>query len=320
MNNRSILIENLKKTYPGDVTAVEDVSLKVDSGEIFGFLGPNGAGKSTIVKILTTLALPTSGSAQVGGYDVIRQAADVRRISGVALQDIGLDPLMKPIELLTLQGQLFNMRTADAKRRAAELLELVSLTEASDRRAGTFSGGMKRRLDLALALVHAPQILFLDEPTTGLDPASRRDVWEEVRRLNRQLGITIFLTTQYLEEADELADQIAIINQGRIAAEGSPETLKAQFGEESINIVLSDEDAAGQAARQLTGLTDNIQTDRRTVRVYLPQAAQAVPQVVDTLRTASLAPVSLTLTQPTLDDVFLQVTGSRIKPTTSRIN
>ena len=320
MSDRTIRVEHMKKTYPGDVTAVADVTLNVDSGQIFGFLGPNGAGKSTLVKILTTLALPTSGSARVGGYDVIEEAGDVRRISGVALQEIGLDPLMKPLELLTLQGQLFNMRTADAKKRAGELLELVSLTDAADRRAGTFSGGMKRRLDLALALVHAPEILFLDEPTTGLDPASRRDVWEEVKRLNRQLGMTIFLTTQYLEEADELADTIAIIDQGQIAAEGSPAGLKASFGEESINIDLADAETAGLAAQQLAGLTENIQTDRSTVRVYLPQAAQAVPKVVDTLRGASLELVSLTLTQPTLDDVFLQVTGSRIKTTTPKLN
>lgn len=320
MSDRTIHIKNLQKTYPGDVTAVADVSLSVDSGQIFGFLGPNGAGKSTTVKILTTLALPTSGTATVGGYDVVKQAGDVRRISGVALQDIGIDPLMKPVELLTLQGQLFNMRTSDAKKRAHELLDLVHLSAAADRKTGTFSGGMKRRLDLSLALVHAPQILFLDEPTTGLDPASRRDVWEEVKRLNRQLGMTIFLTTQYLEEADELADEIAIINQGIIAAEGSPESLKASFGEESINIVLADDEMAGLAATELANLTPNIQTDRRTVRVYLPQAAQAVPKVVDTLRDASLEPISLTLTQPTLDDVFLQVTGSPIKNTTPSMN
>ena len=320
MTDRTIIVKNIKKSYPGDVVAVEDVNLNVESGQIFGFLGPNGAGKSTLVKIMTTLALPTSGTATVGGFDVINQAEDVRRISGVALQDIGLDPLMKPLELLTLQGRLFKMNKANAKKRAAELLELVRLDDAADRRTGTFSGGMKRRLDLALALVHAPQILFLDEPTTGLDPASRRDVWDEVLRLNRQLGMTIFLTTQYLEEADELADEIAIINQGKIAAEGSPETLKAQFGEESINIVLGNDEMAGQAAAQLAELASNIQTDRSTVRVYLPKAAQAVPNVVNTLRAVNLDPVSLTLTQPTLDDVFLQVTGSRIKTSTPSMN
>jgi len=296
------------------VTAVDGVSFNVSSGQIFGFLGPNGAGKSTLVKILTTLALPTAGSASVGGFDVVKDASQVRRISGVALQEIGLDPIMKPRELLTLQGQLFNMSTKDSKKRADELLDLVRLSDAADRRAGTFSGGMKRRLDLALALVHAPEILFLDEPTTGLDPASRRDVWTEVRRLNRELGMTIFLTTQYLEEADELADQIAIINHGRIAVEGSPEALKSSFGEESINIKLANSQLADQAALQLQPLATQIQNDRNTVRVYLPQAAQAVPKVVDALRNANLELVSLTLSQPTLDDVFLQVTGSRIEP------
>ena len=314
MSDRTIVVNQVQKIYSGDVTAIDGVSFTVSSGQIFGFLGPNGAGKSTLVKILTTLALPTAGSATVGGFDVVKDASQVRRISGVALQEIGLDPIMKPRELLTLQGQLFNMSTKDSKKRADELLDLVRLSDAADRRAGTFSGGMKRRLDLALALVHAPEILFLDEPTTGLDPASRRDVWTEVRRLNRELGMTIFLTTQYLEEADELADQIAIINHGRIAVEGSPEALKSSFGEESINIKLANSQLADQAALQLQPLATQIQNDRNTVRVYLPQAAQAVPKVVDALRNANLELVSLTLSQPTLDDVFLQVTGSRIEP------
>jgi len=313
MSDRTVKVNHLEKIYPGNVTAVDGVSFKVESGEIFGFLGPNGAGKSTIVKILTTLALPTNGQAFVGSYDVVKQAGEVRRISGVALQDIGIDPIMKPRELLTLQGQFFNMSTKHAKQRAEELLELVQLTDAADRHTGTFSGGMKRRLDLALALVHAPEILFLDEPTTGLDPASRRDVWTEVRRLNRELGMTIFLTTQYLEEADELADRIAIIDQGKIAVEGSPDQLKSSFGEESINIKLSSPQLAERAIDQLKSISPHIQTDRSTIRVYLPQAAQAVPKVVDTLRTSDLEMISLTLSQPTLDDVFLQVTGSRIE-------
>lgn len=315
MNNRTIIIDHLTKTYGSDNPAVDNISLTVESGEIFGFLGPNGAGKSTTVKILTTLALPTGGTASVGGFDVVGQAADVRRVSGVALQDVGLDPLMTPNELLTMQGQLFNLSTNKARQRAKELLSLVGLSDVAGRRAGTFSGGMKRRLDLALALVHSPEILFLDEPTTGLDPASRRSVWAEVRRLNRELGMTIFLTTQYLEEADELANRIAIINKGEIAAEGSPNELKAALGTESINIQLPNHESASQAAAQLLPMTENIQQDQDTVRVYLSQAAQAIPQVVDTLRIANLDPISLTLTQPTLDDVFLQVTGSRIEPT-----
>ncbi len=312
MSNREIFVENLVKQYAGGVTAVNDVSFQVNSGEIFGFLGPNGAGKSTTIKILTTLALPTEGQATVGGYDVVHQADQVRRIAGVALQDIGLDPLMKSLELLAMQAQLFGATRQQAKARAQELIELVRLTEAVDRRVGTYSGGMRRRLDLALALVHKPDILFLDEPTTGLDPASRRDVWQEVRRLNKELGMTIFLTTQYLEEADELAERIAIIDDGKIAKEGSPAQLKAAVGKESINLAFDNRAMAEQARSQLSDMAENIQTDRDMVRLYMSQAAQTIPAVVTRLQAANLNPISLTLTQPTLDDVFLQVTGQRL--------
>jgi ABC-2 type transport system ATP-binding protein len=308
--NREIVADNLVKRY-GDFTAVDGVSFKVRSGEIFGFLGPNGAGKSTTVSMLTTLALPTSGRATVGGYDVVTQAGLVREIAGVALQEIGLDPLMKATELLTSQGQLFGKSRRDALARAKQLLELVKLSEFTDRRVGKYSGGMRRRLDLALALVHQPDVLFLDEPTTGLDPASRRDIWAEVRRLNREEGMTIFLTTQYLEEADELADRIAIINRGKIVVEGNPEDLKRGLGAESINVTFGDEDTALQAADMLIPHADRVQTDRRTVRLYLNGAAAAVPAVVSRLNETGMTPVSLTLSQPTLDDVFLQVTGQR---------
>ena len=310
--NGEIRVENLVKKYPGDVVAVDDISFHVKSGIIFGFLGPNGAGKSTTIKILTTLALPTEGSAFVGGYDVVCESTDVRRIAGVALQDIGLDPMMKSVELLTLQGQLFGNSRSSAKQRAEELLELMKLTDAVDRRVGTYSGGMRRRLDLALALVHEPQILFLDEPTTGLDPAGRRDVWEEVRRLNRNLGMTIFLTTQYLEEADELADVIAIIDKGKIQTEGSPAKLKAAVGNESINLAFESRDIAERARSELNNLAERIQSDRDVVRLYVSQAAERIPVVVNRLQESELNPISLTLTQPTLDDVFLQVTGQRL--------
>ena len=312
MSNREINVENLKKQYSGGVTAVDDVSFRVNSGEIFGFLGPNGAGKSTTIKILTTLALPSSGTATVGGYDVVHEADLVRRIAGVALQDIGLDPLMKSMELLSMQAQLFGASRQQAKARAHELIELVRLTEAIDRRVGTYSGGMRRRLDLAMALVHKPAILFLDEPTTGLDPASRRDVWEEVRRLNKELGMTIFLTTQYLEEADELADRIAIIDKGKIAKKGSPAQLKAGVGKESINLAFDTRDMAEKACDQLRDMAERIQTDRDMVRLYMSHAAQTIPAVINRLQAANLNPISLTLTQPTLDDVFLQVTGQRL--------
>ena len=314
MNDREIVVEDLVKSYPGKVkvTAVDGVNFQVDAGKIFGFLGPNGAGKSTTIKILTTLALPTSGRGMVGGFDVVSQATDVRRVAGVALQDIGIDPLMKSMELLVLQGRLFGASKTEATVRAQELLELVGLSDAIDRRVGTYSGGMRRRLDLAMALVHQPKVLFLDEPTTGLDPVSRRDVWREVRRLNREMGITIFLTTQYLEEADELADMVAIIVGGKIAAEGSPAKLKAAMGEESINLVFENPEIAEKGRASLERMGDRIQLDRDTVRLYLSKAAGSIPLVINQLQQVGLSPISLTLTQPTLDDVFLQVTGQRL--------
>jgi ABC-2 type transport system ATP-binding protein len=230
----------------------------------------------------------------------------------VALQEIGIDPLMKAMELLTLQAQLFGASRSEARDRAQRLLELVRLTEAVDRRAGTYSGGMRRRLDLAMALVHEPRVLFLDEPTTGLDPASRRDIWSEVRRLNQELGITIFLTTQYLEEADELAETVAIIDQGKIAIEGTPAKLKANLGGESINLLFDSHDRANKALSELGGMGDRLQLDRDVVRLYLNQATHAIPAVMNRLQQANIEPISLTLTQPTLDDVFLQVTGQRL--------
>jgi ABC-2 type transport system ATP-binding protein len=313
MSSREIIVDDLTKAYPGGVTAVDHISLKVNAGKIYGFLGPNGAGKSTTIRILTTLALPTSGTARVGGFDVVSEAEQVRRIAGVALQDIGIDPIMKADELLSLQAQLFGANSQQAARRAQELLELVQLTDAVGRRVGTFSGGMRRRLDLALALVHEPEILFLDEPTTGLDPASRRDVWDEVRRLNRRLGMTIFLTTQYLEEADELADVVAIIDKGKIVTEGTPSKLKASVGSESINVAFESAEDAQLAMQALNDMGSRRQSDREIVRLYMNQAAQAIPAVVNRLQASQLNPISLTLTQPTLDDVFLQVTGERLR-------
>jgi ABC-2 type transport system ATP-binding protein len=312
MNDREISVEELVKIYPGNVNAVDGVNFKVEAGQIFGFLGPNGAGKSTTIKILTTLALPTSGHASVGGFDVVSQAGEVRRVAGVALQDVGIDPLMKSMELLTLQGRLFGATRAKAKARAQELLELVQLTDAVNRRVGTYSGGMRRRLDLAMALVHQPKVLFLDEPTTGLDPASRRDVWREVRRLNRELGITIFLTTQYLEEADELADTIAILVDGKIVTQGSPARLKAAMGEEAINLVFENPKVAEEAQGALSDLDARLQLDRDTVSLYMTNAAQSITAVINKLDKAGQSPISLTLTQPTLDDVFLKYTGQRL--------
>jgi ABC-2 type transport system ATP-binding protein len=225
--------EGLVKTYrsrDGTVEAVRGVDLRVEAGEVFGFLGPNGAGKSTTVRMLTTLLSLTSGTARVAGLDVAREPDAVRRRIGVALQEAGLDARQTGRELLVLQGRLFDLSAQESSERAAELLELVELTDAADRRIKGYSGGMKRRLDLASALVHEPEVLFLDEPTTGLDPASRLTVWDEVRRINER-GTTVFLTTQYLEEADQLCDRLAIIDDGRIVREGTPPRLKAELRE-----------------------------------------------------------------------------------------
>jgi ABC-2 type transport system ATP-binding protein len=225
--------EGLVKTYrsrAGTVEAVRGVDLRVETGELFGFLGPNGAGKSTMIRMLTTLLSVTSGTARVAGHDVAREPDAVRRRIGVALQEAGLDPRQTGRELLVLQGRLFDLSAREAAERSVELLELVELTEAADRPIKGYSGGMKRRLDLASALVHEPEVLFLDEPTTGLDPASRLTVWDEVRRINER-GTTVFLTTQYLEEADQLCDRLAIIDDGKIVREGTPPRLKAELRE-----------------------------------------------------------------------------------------
>lgn len=304
-----IVVEELIKAYPNGQRAVDAISFTVGSGEIFGFLGPNGAGKSTTVRILTTLSLPSSGSVRVGGYDVVRQPAAIRRIAGVALQEVGVDPIMTARELLLLQGRLFGLAAPQAQRRAAELLQIVALEEVANRPVSTYSGGMRRRLDLALALVHQPTILFLDEPTTGLDPVSRRALWAEVTRLNREAGMTIFLTTQYLEEADALAHRIAIISRGQIVAEGQPDTLKAALGSESIALEFADVAGAERAALRLAPFAQRLQRDNQTLRLYLPDTARAVSAVVGALGEIGLTPERLTLARPTLDDVFLQVTG-----------
>src|SRR2546423_10900195 len=235
----AIEVEGLERVFPGGVRAVDGVDLEVAEGEIYGFLGPNGAGKTTTVRMLTTLLRPTGGRAVVAGYDVAEDPGAVRRKIGVALQEAALDPLMTGRELLELQATLHGINRKDSHDRSRWLLDRVGLTRAADRRVGTYSGGMRRRLDLAAALVHTPTVLFLDEPTTGLDPVSRKAIWEEVRKLNQE-GTTLFLTTQYLEEADRLADRVGIIDEGRMAAEGTPSALKAQIGRSHLEITTSD--------------------------------------------------------------------------------
>jgi ABC-2 type transport system ATP-binding protein len=311
--DRSIAAEALRRDF-GQLHAVDGVDLEVPGGQIFGFLGPNGAGKSTLVKILTTILNPTSGRATVGGYDVQRQGGKVREAIGVALQDVGLDPLMTARELLMLQSELFGTPRYEARKTAERLLQTVGLDDVDPKkRAGAYSGGMKRRLDLALALVHDPRILFLDEPTTGLDPASRAAIWEEVRRLNDELGMTIFLTTQYLEEADRLADRIAIINKGRIVAQGTPDSLKREVGDEVVELQFGSREDAERAYDAVEEVAPNRQAANRELRLYFGRAAENVPELVRALDGAGIRLQGMTIEQPSLDDVFLRVTGEALE-------
>ena len=297
----------------GDIEAVAGIDLTLEPGEIFGFLGPNGAGKSTTVRMLTTLLRPTEGSAYVAGYDVVRQADDVRRAIGVALQDAAIDPLMTGRELLRLQAVLHGIPKQAALERGERLLETVGLTAAADRRVGTYSGGMRRRLDLALALTHEPRVLFLDEPTTGLDPNSRLALWEEVRKLNRESGTTVFLTTQYMEEADQLAGRIAIIDAGRIVAEGSPARLKAKVGDPTLRISLApgaDRITAESAVLQF----GELQVDAVDyISIRLPGGASQMAAVARALEDAGVEILGFELHMPTLDDVFQEATGRRLE-------
>ena len=305
-----IVAQNLVR-YFGDVKAVDGINITVKTGEIFGFLGPNGAGKSTAVRMLTTLLRPTSGTATVAGFDVAKHPDEVRRRIGVALQDAAIDPLMTGTELLRLQAVLYGIPQAQMKNRASELLERVGLTAAADRRVGTYSGGMRRRLDLALALIHQPTVLFLDEPTTGLDPMSRMSLWEEVRRLNNE-GTTVMLTTQYLEEADQLADRIAIIDAGKIVREGKPQDLKAGVGFPTLLITVPS-DQTERAKAVLATFGDMRPTAEGSLGVGLRGGANVVTDVVRKLDEASVRVQHLEINEPSLDDVFAEATGHRLE-------
>jgi len=303
----------LTRTFKGGVEAVRGVDLHVAQGEVFGFLGPNGAGKTTMVRMLCTLLPPTGGSASVAGLDVVADAGQVRRSIGVALQEIGLDPVQSGRELLELQCGLYGISAAAARTRTTELLELVGLADVGERRTKTYSGGMKRRLDLASALVHAPQVLFLDEPTTGLDPSSRRTIWDEVRRIN-SAGATVFLTTQYLEEADQLCDRVAIIDAGAIVAEGTPQQLKAQMGHDVVTLALDggDKDATERAVSGLPGL-ERVVAEPDALALYVTDGAGSIAEIVRLLEAASIRIGAITVSRPSLDDVFLQATGRRLE-------
>ena len=307
----AIEVRGLERSFSGGVQAVAGVDLEVAEREIYAFLGPNGAGKTTTVRMLTTLLRPTGGEARVAGHDVVREAAEVRRSIGVALQEAALDPLMTGRELIQLQATLHGLAKAEGVRRANALLERVGLEAAADRRVGTYSGGMRRRLDLASALVHEPRVLFLDEPTTGLDPVSRKTIWEEVEKLNNE-GTTVFLTTQYLEEADMLADRVGIIDSGLIVAEGTPSSLKAEIGRPHLELKLA-EGEFDRAEEIVRRFGRPIPSKDGAVLVELERGAAEVAPVVRALDEAGLAVESLDLVQPTLDDVFVAKTGYHLE-------
>jgi ABC-2 type transport system ATP-binding protein len=303
--------EGLVREFDG-VAAVEHLDLAIPRGEIYGFLGPNGAGKSTTVRVLCTLLSPSGGQATVAGHDVGREPEKVRLHIGVALQEAALDPKQTGLELLRLQGRLYGLSRADIATRLADLGRLIDIGDALGRPIGTYSGGMKRRLDLAAALVHNPDVLFLDEPTTGLDPVSRARMWEEVRRLNEELEMTIFLTTQYLEEADELADRIGIINDGRLVAEGTPDELKRRVGNDVIVAQLEGQAEAARARVERLAGVHSVEAHGDELVITAADGAATIGPVAVALSKA--APVRhLTLRTPTLDDVFLELTGNRME-------
>ena len=310
----AIRSESLVRRF-GELTAVDGVDLDVASGEIYGFLGPNGAGKSTTVRMLCTLLAPSGGRATVAGFDVARDPGTVRLHIGVALQEAALDPRQTGTELLRLQGRLYGLSRSEALRRVDELGELIDLVDALDRPISTYSGGMRRRLDLAAALVHNPTILFLDEPTTGLDPVSRARVWEEVRRLNDELGMTIFLTTQYLEEADTLADRVGIIDGGKIVAEGTPTELKRAVGTDLIIVRVDGDGAAVCPALERVDGVLSVEARGSEIVVSTGDGSGTVSPVAVALSACEVRVRDLTLRTPTLDDVFLELTGTHIRAT-----
>jgi len=311
MTSPPVQAEGLVRRF-GDLTAVDGICLSVGEGEIFGFLGPNGAGKSTTVRMLVTLLRPTAGVARVAGFDVVKQANAVRRSIGVALQDAAIDPLMTGTELLRLQAVLHGLGRAESSRRCGELLERVGLAAAADRRVGEYSGGMRRRLDLALALVHRPLVLFLDEPTTGLDPTSRQSVWEEVASLNDD-GTTVFLTTQYLEEADKLADRIAIIDDGRIVREGAPSALKEAVGDPTLRVEVADQSQLEAARGVLARFGDARPARSGRAAIGLPGGAGRLADVVRALDEHDVEVSHFEVDLPSLDDVFADATGRRLE-------
>ncbi len=317
-----ITVEDLVEVYADGTKAVDGVSFNVQEGEFFGFLGPNGAGKSTTIKILTTLLRKTSGAVSIAGYDLDKNPKEIRKLIGVQSQDTSVDPELTGRENMILQGNLQQMHGKELEDRVNYLLEVVGLKDAADKRAGRYSGGMKKRLDLATTLVHKPKVLFLDEPTTGLDPQSRATVWDYLEELNAKEGITIFLTTQYLEEADRLCQRLCIVDAGKIVAEGSPVGLKKEIGADAISIVVQNKSGAGDkastkaSARELLSkippVMDVVDTEEG-LTLYVKNGGLFVPELVRTFDKTDIELLSINISTPSLDDVFLKHTGKRIR-------
>ena len=319
-NGNMVEVKDLVKVYPGGTRAVAGIDFTVKTGDFFGFLGPNGAGKTTTMKILATILRKTSGVATVAGYDVDSDPKAVRRSIGFAMQEVGLDDLATGRDFLQLQGVLYGLSRRESRNRAAELLDLVGLTSVAGRRVGTYSGGMRRRIDLAGALMHAPRLLFLDEPTVGLDPQSRLAMWEHLENLNAD-GVTILLTTQMMEEADKLCRRIAIIDQGRFVAEGSPQSLKGEVEGDVVQVVLdrsgdAPDEALNAKAEQLVSQPTYVDAVNRVdgaIAVTVKDGSAAVPDLVRLLHDNQVPVANLSVASPTLDDVFLKYTGRTIR-------
>ena len=312
MNEWAIYASGISRSF-GDVRAVNGVDLAIPKGEVYGFLGPNGAGKTTLVRMLITLLLPTAGQAWVVGHELVSAAKEIRLRIGAALQDTALDPKQTGIEFLRLQGFLYGLTGRQVRQRVDELASLIDIGDAMSRSIGTFSGGMKRRLDLAAAMIHNPEVLFLDEPTTGLDPLSRRRVWEEIRRVNQELGVTIFLTTQYLEEADQLAHRVGIINQGVLAAEGTPAELKRSLGSDVIIAQVEGDAEEARLALGRLGAIEQVDVYGNEVVARVLNGAAHIGAVALALDQNGIALREIRMHTPTLDDVFLSVTGERFE-------
>jgi ABC-2 type transport system ATP-binding protein len=307
----AIEAESLVKTYPRGVRALDGVSFGVAAGSVFGLVGPNGAGKSTTVKILTTLSRPDSGAAEVAGIDVLRRPDDVRRAIGCVTQKSAVDVHASGRENLLLQGRLYNMGGRELSKRVDTMLERFGLADAARRVTSTYSGGMQRKLDVAMGLVHKPQVLFLDEPTTGLDPESRADMWGEIARLTAEEGLTILLTTHYLEEADKLARRLSIVDEGRVVAEGSPDELKGELKGDAVHVELASGEAgrAIEALAPLADVRDVTLEDGRLLHLHADNGAQAVPVILQALEAGGVNVASVTVARPSLDDVYLKYTG-----------